>query len=412
MQTNYDVVVVGGGPAGTSAAIGLTCAGWHVTLLDRAWFPRDKACGEFLTPQAYRLLCALGVGDTLERAGLRRVRAAILNASNGVQSQYVPNDAGSFGYTIRRAALDSILLERARLAGVAVQEGFAVRHLLRDDAGCVTGIYGTNAQGEPQEVRARLTLGADGTHSLVARQLHQVRPVRRLQRVAVVTHWRDVAGANDTLEMQVYGQTVCGLGFPGAADGSDAITANLTLVVPTQAAARLAGRTAEFVEEALEMQFPALAARFAGAQRLEAPRTVGCFGHVCPQPFADGALLVGDAATFIDPFTGEGVYFALRGSELAVETANAALRSADVSARSLCVYQRLRRQLRQRYLLCDVVQAVVRTPQLLEQAVRRLERYPAVAARLYTILGDTRAPAAALHPLSLWRLVAPESLTF
>ena len=118
-------------------------------------------------------------------------------------------------------------------------------------------------------------------------------------------------------------------------------------------------------------------------------------------------MLIGDAATFIDPFTGEGVYFALRGAFLAAETAAKALKSGNVSQKALRDYPRHRRELTRRYLLLDVIQNVVRTPALFSEVVRRLAVRPAAAAHLLTILGDLRPPTAALHPAFLWRLLAP-----
>lgn len=185
------------------------------------------------------------------------------------------------------------------------------------------------------------------------------------------------------------------------------VTANLTLVAPTKQAAQIAGRAGDWVEQTLLTQFSALASRLAGATREPELRTVGCFGHVCRSPIADGAMLVGDAATFIDPFTGEGVYFALRGAQLAAETALRALRAGNTSHDALLPYPRARGELARRYLLCDAVQAVVRTPALLNRVVRRLDRYPGAADLLLSVLGDVKPATAVLHPLLVWRLFAP-----
>jgi flavin-dependent dehydrogenase len=397
-----DVIVVGGGPAGAGAAAWMARSGWEVVLLDRARFPRDKACGEFLTPETRLLLTDLGAWGTVCRAGLRPVSAMVLCAPDGSRMRHEPRHGGPAGYGLRRVTLDAALLEHARTAGVQAREGFTVRELLRDGSGGVCGIAGREADGEPVQLRARLVIGADGSHSLVARQLGLARSLPRLQRVSIVTHWRGVEGADDTVEMRACGQTICGLGFPGPA------CANLTLVVPTATASRIAGRAGDFVEETIRDLFPDLAPRLAGAEREAALRTVGCFGHVCRPAVAAGALLVGDAATFIDPFTGEGVYFALRGAQLAAEIAASALRAGDVSRGRLLAYHRARGELARRYLLCDVVQAVVRRPALFRQVVRRLDRFPGLADRLMGILGDTRSPAEALHPGFLWRLFAPE----
>ena len=342
--------------------------------------------------------------------GARPVRAAVLCAPDGsAGAARTPLDGRPAGYALRRVTLDAALLDHARRHNVEIHEGFAVRQLCRDDREQVTGVSGTNAQGEPQTLRARLVIGADGSHSLVARQLGVVQPIARLQRVAVVAHWCNVAGAQDTIEMRARGALVCGMGFPGGGPDIETgeATANTTFVVPPSQSSQIAGRAGEWVEQTIETCFPDLAKRLAGAQRESRVRTIGCFGHRCASVVADGALLVGDAATFIDPFTGEGVYFCLRGAQLAAETAAAALHRGDTSRSGLRAYAGARRELAQRYLLIDMVQAVVRTPALYGQMVHRLARFPGAAERLFSILGDTRPPAAALHPALLWRLFAP-----
>ncbi len=427
MNSDCDVIVVGGGPAGCATAMGLTQRGYAVTLLDRARFPRDKACGEFLTPQACKLLDNLRVWNTVLAAGARPVAATTLIAPNGESLRHEPGNGKPAGYTIRRVVLDAVLLNAAKRGGVEVREGFAVRNLLRGEHGVVSGVSGHNGSGEPETLTARLIIGADGSHSLVARQLNLVRPLPRLQRVAIVSHWRNVSGSCDAIEMRSRGDLVCGVSYPSAEEGdrgtggqretiqnpNDLITqrpnhANVTLVVPTAFASQIAGRQGDWVEQTLTTHFPDLANQLSGAERESAVRTVGCFGHRCKPAIADGVMLVGDAATFIDPFTGEGVYFALRGAELASKTASFALKANDFSCRTLARYDSARAELRQRYLLCDIVQGVVRRPALITHVIARLKHSPAATDRLLNILGDTRQPKDILNPQLIWRLLAPD----
>lgn len=410
MQTVRDVVVVGGGPAGSAAATWLAREGMDVALCDRASFPREKACGEFLTPQARVLLEDLGAWPAICRAGVRPVHAAVLAAPNGHTLYHTHPDVTPIGYALRRITLDAVLLEHARRSGVAVQTGITVRGVLRDETGRVCGVRVQAGDGRTSSIRARLVLAADGTHSRIARELGLVRPVRRLQRMAVVAHGHACRGRTDTIEMRVHGPIVCGLGFPGGLreEGEEASpVANVTLVAPVAMAAQIAGRTRDFLLQTLEMRFPDVAERLAWPDSAPEVRTTGCFGHVCCPPLADGVLLLGDAATFIDPFTGEGVYFALRGAQCAAEVGSAALRVGDLSCARLMDYARARRELNLRYLLCDLVQAVVRRPALFARVVHRLDTVPGLSERLFAVLGDQRPPFDALHPAFLWRVLAP-----
>lgn len=253
------------------------------------------------------------------------------------------------------------------------------------------------------ELQARLVIGADGSHSGIARQCGLVSPIPRLQRVALVTHWDHVGGSNDTIEMRASGTIVCGLSFPGPGDA-----ANLTLVAPPSAASGIAGRARDWIQETLVTHFPDVAQRLGGAHLETDLRAVGCFGHRCKPAVSDGVILVGDAATFIDPITGEGIFFALRGAQFAAEAAGKALRAGDVSRKALRPYCRARRELARRYILCDLVQWIARSPGLMHHAVRQLRRFPGAAERLLTILGGERSPIEALHPGFLWNLIAPE----
>jgi menaquinone-9 beta-reductase len=392
-MADADVVVVGGGPAGCATAISLARAGWRVTLFDRCRFPRDKPCGEYLTPATRPLLVDLGVWDRLQRDGLAAVPEVRLVSPSGRLARYAPSDAGPAGFAIRRLVLDRILLEAAKSAGVDVREGVRVRALVRS-GDAVTGISIASDIGP---LRARLVVGADGTHSLVARELGLVRPLARLQRVAIVSHWSGVAGP-PAIEMRSAGGIVCGVGSLGRGN------ANVTIVARTDQASRIAGRHREFLCDSIERSFPDVWERLRQAECESVVRAVGCFGHLTRRASAAGALLVGDAAAFVDPFTGEGVYFALQGARIAAKAADAALHAGDVSSRALTAYDRSRRELSRRYLLCGAVQTVVRTPLLMERLVRRCGREPLVLARLMEVLGDLRPPGDALSAAFAARL--------
>ncbi len=385
-----DVIVVGGGPAGAATAALLARDGFDVLLLDRVRFPRDKPCGEFLTPETERVLRDLGAWQAVLVAGVSPIRSVVLRSPSGREAAYTPSD-GVAGWSILRRDLDAVLLDHARISGVEVREGAQVRGLLREGNQCI----GVQVNGD--EVTARLVIGADGTHSVVARQLGLVRPLPRLQRLAIVTHWRGLQN-EPVVELRANGRTICGIGSLGNG------LSNLTIVVPTSDANNIAGRPAEFVRERIAAAFPDLRKRIASSILEPNVHTIGCFGHHCRQAHAHGALLVGDAATFIDPFTGEGVYLASRGAELAGRVSSEALRVGDVSADRLSSYESLRAELRSRYWLCSLVQAVVRNGRLMDRAVAAMNAKPQVAERLMAALGDRRPAREAMTLRTAWEL--------
>ena len=384
-----DVIVLGAGPAGSATALFLTRAGYDVVLLDRAAFPRDKPCGEYLTPGAVRLLRdEIGALPEMLASGARRLdKEAVV--PHTVRSFSGPTEA----LACPRVITDKILLDRARAAGARVTEGFAARTILKD-GGSVCGVQGTDAQGEEQTYRARVVVGADGTHSLLAREMGVVRPIPRLQRIALVTHYAAAESVSDgSVTMHLPGDNsdaCCGVGAPCGPGG----TQNVNIVVPITEAKKMAGRRQEYFEERLKHSFPQVWEQVSSQTQVGPLHSIGCFGHHTKRAADDSAVLVGDAATFIHPFTGEGVFFALRGAQLAAEAINLGFLNGDLSRRSLQSYDAARRtELLPRYRLCDAVQHIVHSPALLAWAAARLRRSVSLTELLLQTIGDSARPA-------------------
>jgi geranylgeranyl reductase family protein len=391
------VVVVGGGPAGSSCAALLSRAGFDVLLIDRARFPRDKPCGEFLTQGAEDALRSIGAWERV-RTLLRPIPSIEVRSPGGAAAAWRPESGETAGWSVRRDRFDLALSEHAANSGADVITGATVRELLQTN-GRIVGVEAHTGGAGAREIRARLTIGADGAHSVVARRLGVVRPIPRLRRVAIVSHWTG-ADSSGGLVMGSDGRSVCGFG-PLPED-----EANVTLVISRSEASRISGRTEEFLVERLHLRFPAIWGRLREARLRHRPVTVGCFGHYARRAYSDGAMLVGDAATFIDPFSGEGVYFALRGAELAAAVAATALAAGDTSRSALAAYQLRRRELLARYRLCDAVQLVIRTPWLADRAIGALARSPALGARLMEVLADRDSPRQVVNAGFLYRLLA------
>lgn len=387
--TISDVLVIGAGPAGSATALFLARAGYAVTLLDRATFPRDKPCGEYLTPGAVRLLRdEMGVLPDLMAGGAARLTRETV-VPHRARAWSGPTDA----LACPRTVTDRVLRDAAQVAGANVIEGINVRRILRD-AGGVRGAVGRSDRGEEREFRAQVTVGTDGTRSLLAREMGVVRPVPRLQRIALVTHYHtDEAFPEAAVTMHLprdRSDACCGVGAACGPDG----TRNVNIVVPLSEAPRMAGRRLAYFEERLRFSFPQVWEKVQGATPASPLHSVACFGHHTARATDDGAVLVGDAATFINPFTGEGVFFALRGAQLAAQSIGAALERGDVSRLTLGTYDAARRaELLPRYRLCDAVQRVVHSPALLGWASERLRRSEPLAETVLRTIGDLARPA-------------------
>jgi menaquinone-9 beta-reductase len=250
-------------------------------------------------------------------------------------------------------------------------------------------------------IRARLVIGADGRHSVVARALDLEAPVPLLRQTGLIAHYRNVAGLGNHGELHVAHH-----GYAGLAPIEDGLT-NVALVVASDAVRKREEGMERFFEDALA-RIPLVAERLAAAERTGNIRGVGPMAHTVRRTAGEGFLLVGDAAGFLDPFTGEGIYEALQGARLAAPIASKALKAGDTSAASLDPYRVARRQaFAAKRQVCWIVQAFIHSPVLMDYVTARLDRREEVARTLTGVLGDFRPARQALSPLFLMRLLRP-----
>ncbi len=402
-----EVVIVGGGPAGAATGWWLARAGIDVVILDKARFPRPKPCSEYMSPQASRLLEEMGVLGQVEAAGAAQLAGMIIRSPNGALIRGV--FAGTHrwrghrdrGLSLQRTLLDPILLDAARRAGARVIEGAAVQDVVRDEAGRVSGVAFTAPDGRAATMTARLVIGADGLRSVVARRLGLTRMSRFPRRIALVSHYAGVAGIGDMGEMHVERD-----GYLGVASVGNGLT-NVAVVIPASRAGELSAGREAFLDRWIE-QRPQLRERFAGASRVTPLRATGPFASRARAAWAPGAALVGDAADFFDPFTGEGIYAALRGGELLAPYAVAALaaRSPLGERTALEAYDRARRhEFGGKWLVERMIGTAVAFPALLERAASAMSRRPAMADLLVGVTGDFVPASAVLNPAFLARLL-------
>ncbi|HWJ13221.1 MAG TPA: NAD(P)/FAD-dependent oxidoreductase [Gemmatimonadaceae bacterium] len=384
-----DVLVVGGGPAGSSIAHALAARGVDVLVVDRARFPRPKPCAEYLSPQASRILSRMGALDQVEGSGAAALSGIRIYAPNGsvIAGDFVAKH-GYHGYrdrglSIRREILDAILVERARGAGARVVEGAKVTDLLREPTGRVRGVRMT-ADDASRDVRARVVVGADGLGSVVARRLALTRRLRWPRRIALVTHYKGVKDVGEHGEMHVAPD-----GYVGIADVGGGLT-TVAAVFPVSRSREISRDRVEFLRRWLFDQ-RRLALRFASAERVTPVVATGPFASYARQAWAPGAALVGDAADFFDPFTGEGIYSALRGGEMLADHVSEMLaaRKPALADAALREYDRARRrEFGGKWIVERVIGAVVASPRLINRAARRLAARKDLADLLIGVTGN------------------------
>jgi len=243
------------------------------------------------------------------------------------------------------------------------------------------------ASGRVESFRAPLVIAADGRNSVIAHRLGLI-AAHRLQRIALMTYASGAEGLADRGEIFV---------DPPAYSIINPVEperANLSLVLPLAAAVPHRGRLATFFDSRLS-QLRHLTARFPALAREAPVQALGPLAYRVAPPRHGGVMLVGDAAGFYDPFTGEGIFTALRSAELAAETATAALGASDCSARALAAYDRARRkQFRDKQRLTPVIQLLIGSCVLSNAAAHLFTRRPGLLDVVMGVIGDFVPPRA------------------
>jgi menaquinone-9 beta-reductase len=317
------------------------------------------------------------------------LRGMLVRAPNGVvaRGDYAADHGfrahRDAGLSIRREILDDVLQRRARETGADVIEGARVTGMVCDSGGRVRGV--TLLGAERTGMTADMIVGADGLRSIVARRLRLARTSRWPSRMALVAHYRGVGDVSTHVEMHIERD-----GFVGIADVGDGVT-TVAAVFPRGRAREFAADRAGFLNGWLGSK-PQLTARFRTAVREGAVSAVGPFASHARNAShpAGGALLVGDAADFFDPFTGEGIYAALRGGELAADAIMEALGASDaIAATALRDYDEARRrEFGGKWRVERLIGMGVASSMVANRAIRALAARKDLADLLVGVTGD------------------------
>ena len=336
--SSADVIVVGAGPGGSAAAYHLAGSGLDVLLLEKAAFPRDKVCGDGLTPRAVRSLVAMGVDTSVEAGWIRNRGLRILGG--GVRLELPWPELASYpdyGLVRPRQDLDHLLVRRAQAAGARLQERTTVTGPVVDAAGRVVGVTATGPDREPRRFLAPVVVAADGNSARLALSLGLARRDDRPMGVAVRRYYTSPRTSDDFLESHLElwdgepGRSTLLPGYGwifGVGDG----TSNVGL--------GMLNTTAAFQQT----DYRKLLTRWLGGLPedwgfTEENATGPVRGGALPMAFnrkpayTRGVLLVGDAGGVVNPFNGEGIAYAMESGQTAAEVVVQALARAEGPAR-------------------------------------------------------------------------------
>ena len=357
----FDVAVVGAGPAGSAAAIGLAQRGYEVALIEKKSFPREKLCGDFINPINWPLFRELGVEHEVLALPHARVSGFRITTTAGREAvaQFTASEHGrSLGLGLRRAYLDQILLERAAALGVTVFQGRRLVDLSR-----AAQVWRLRSDGG-EKWQAKIVIGADGRNSWVAPRLGLNKRAAVGGRSVAFQCRLEYAGAIDgKVEIHLFPGGYAGL--VGLGDG----TVNLCLAVDKRTLPR--ERSAEFVFARILPHNPFLRDILKRSEIMSELRSVYPVHFPSRRCYGDRALLVGDAARVSEPVTGEGIFFAIRSGLMAAQAADGALCRGDLTAASLESYrQSCRLAFRGRLMFNRLLRFAMYRPALLDPFIR------------------------------------------
>jgi flavin-dependent dehydrogenase len=381
--TACDVLVVGAGPAGSATAAALATAGVRVRLVDRARFPRPKLCGDTLNPGAFAVLQQLETdGPVTGLCARLRARALPIDGmtvsgpdGTAVTARY-PLDVR--GLSIRRSELDLMLIERAARLGVDIVEGIrAVAPVV--ERGRVVGVRVES--GAASEWRARVVIMADGRGSRLASSLGLSHLARRPRRWAFGGCFSGVPTETGLGEMHLRHD-----GYIGVSPLPDGLTN--VCVVRTLTAAPAGRRCQQTIIPDTMAADPWLRDRFSAARPESPVMSLGPLAVDAAGAGVPGALLAGDAAGFIDPMTGDGLRFALRGGVLAAQAALTELSTGQPSFQWL--ERQRQREFGNKWRFNRALRWMAGSPAALAIASRLAARWPAPVRLIVREAGDVR----------------------
>lgn len=339
---SFDVAIAGAGLAGGSLALRLARAGMRVALLDAAQFPREKLCGEFLSPECWGVLERLQLADSVRRSDYHAVTHVRITTPRGTVVDASFRDAeGRTGIALSRATLDDLVVRSARSAGTTVIEGARVSGpLIRD--GRVCGVSARRTTGEVFDVLAPVTIAADGRHSRLVLRTGSTRTRSRLRPrlFGLKRHLRVTPGSAEP-------EGTVGLHLlPGGYCGTCRIEGDLTnlcALLPESALRKHRGELDRLAEDQFRRN-PSLARLWHASSAASEWKTVAGVRVEVSTPRQPGIFYVGDCQGTIDPLGGQGMTMALLGAELLAPIVASAVIAGGVDPAAQRAYARAWRQ--------------------------------------------------------------------
>jgi geranylgeranyl reductase family protein len=409
----YDAIVVGAGPAGCSCALFLANAGREVLLLDKAAFPREKVCGDAFSGKSIGIARELGLLPMISKLPHGIVRGLTMISPDGKKVDVpFPKATGMefAGYTIERRDVDGLIFQAASgHKNVTAVQNFTVDGLERTPGGAVCGVSGFSPSSEGKKASrffGKVVVGADGSASTLSRLVGQRSQPREHTYSAVRGYWSGVTGLSENIELYFIDSVLPGYLwiFPMAGGKANVGLGILSSDLKTK-------HPAIILQEAIA-KHPSIAPRFSNA-KLEGK--IGGWaipnGSYKKQNTGDGWLLVGDAASLVDPFSGEGVGNALSSGKyaaLAIISALEKCKEDSLPASVLGAYEeKIAKFLRPEMQNTYRIQRLTRHRFLVNLFLGKAASKPEVRKMLVDMLNSDEEKEKVVSPLFYLKLLLP-----
>ncbi len=334
----FDVIVIGGGPAGSSCTAYLAKSGKKVLLLDRAKFPREKVCGDGISGRSVSILKELGVLDDLKKEEHHDMYGVTFSSPNGTVVPVSARKDGmkeAPGFVCRRFVFDNILFQNAKKLAQQTIEGFMVTDLIMEE-GRPVGVKGMH-EGQEKEFRAKMIVGADGAAGITARKLGALNNKDNHQLAGVRAYYEGVKGNGDKIELHFVKESLPGYFWVFPLPNGDA-NVGVCILVGEMKKRKL--NLSKILEEIIT-ENKVFKERFKDSKRTSELRS-----WLLPlatnrvKSYGNGYVLIGDASSLIDPFTGEGIGNSLTSGKTAAKVINEAFVENDFSEKKFSEYKK------------------------------------------------------------------------
>lgn len=398
MPEVYDAIVVGAGPGGSALAAALASRGIKVLLLDKSQFPRDKACGDALSPRAVNVLHRLGVKELLHEVGYS-IEGASLTAPNGmtIEAELRGGVHDRTGYVVRRIDLDERLCDHAVQSGAKLVDRTRVTDVGEGESG-VPYVVGMR-QGKRMRWQGKLVVLAVGANLTLLDRL-ELLPARQKLSFAMRAYWRGTKPLGDCIQLRFDGVPLPGYGWIFPVSETEANVGVGIFNRSPDSGGELPSLLEAFVRQ------PSVDELLGPGEMDAHPKgfPIRTDFHRSPAR-RKRVLLIGEAVGLVNPFTGEGVDYALESAMIAGKTIRRCLERGDFSERALSQYEQdLRKEFQRVFVVTSFIRRFYMNERMLNALARACNRWPEITRLFVDVLLTRTDPLRVFSPRVISRV--------